>query len=214
MALDLQHFIKLRPFLYHLTGRGNIVYIQQEMALKPSNTLYAESGENGFRGTQRRGPRTLTSGRQLRDQDPLHAGNISFFGGWTLTDLILHLDDQVFFWPGWEHGPVQSGKNHFERYADERPIILRIVTTKLLSENHEISPFFCKYNSGAPRCTYGEGSPRGPQTFLPAEEVLFTPSVVKEVTFRSTVKLPSSVLAAIYPDCNWQPLRSLSLNDL
>jgi hypothetical protein len=214
MPLDLERFSKLRPFLYHLTGRGNIPYIQEDMELKPSNTLYAASGENDFRGTRRRGPRMLKSGRQVRDQDPLHPGNISFSGGWTFADLILHLDDHVFFWPGWERGPIQSGKNHFERYAAERPTILRVATTELFRGNRDIPPLFCKYNSGAPRCTYGKGSPRGPQTFLPATEFPFLATDVKEVTFRSSVKLPSSVQATSYPNDSWQPLKTISLDDL
>jgi hypothetical protein len=209
MALDLEKFVKLRPYLYHLTARSNIPYIQKEMMLKPSNILYAESGELGFRGTCRRGPRQLRNGRLLRDQDRLHAGNIKFSGGWIFVNFITHLDDHVFFWPGTELGPVPSGRRHFERYAQERPIILRITMTDLLTANRGTSPLFCKYNSGAPRCSYGSKSPRGPDTFLPAETFSFAPTDANEVTFKSPVKLPSSVQAACYPSGSWKTLNTL-----
>lgn len=214
MALEIEHFVRLRPYLYHLTGRNNIKYIQQEMILKPPNILYAESGEINFRGTHRRGHRFLTNGRQIRDQDPLHSGNISFSGGWGLKDLITHLDEHVFFWPGWEHGPIQSGKNHFQRYAGEKPIILRVKTREILDENIMLTPLFCKYNSGAPRCTKGKGSPRGPETFLPAAEFPFPPTNIIEVTYRSSVSLPAPVQVISYPNDNWQELRKVALNEL
>jgi hypothetical protein len=206
MALDLVKFIRLRPHLYHLTARENIPYIQKEMVLKSSNTLYGEANATELRGIRRANHQILKTGRRTRDQRPLHAGNISFSGGWTLTDLVLHLDDHVFFWPGWEYGPISYGKNHFDRYAEEKPIILRVSTKELFAENPGAPPLFCKYNSGAPRCTYGEGSPRGPQTFLGAGEFQFSTSEVREVTFRTRVALPQSVQAVAYPRSNWQPL--------
>ena len=214
VGLDLQHFSMLRPYLYHLTARVNISLIRAAMALKPSNVLYTESGESAFRGTRRRGSRTLKSGCQIRDQDPLHAGNISFSDGWDLPKLISHLDDHVFFWPGWEHGPVLSGQNHFQRYAAERPMILRVATTDLLYENRETAPFFCKFNSGAPRCTKGKGSPRGPLIFLSAREFTFSGSDVKEVTFKTIVKLPASTQVVHYPRGNWQPLTHIRTENL
>ena len=130
------------------------------------------------------------------------------------VDFVSHLDDHVFFWPGSQDGPVPSGRRHFERYVKEKPIILRVTLTDLLAANRGTSPLFCKYNSGAPRCSYGNKSPRGPETFVPTSKFCFTPTEVNEVTFKSPVKLPSSVHAASYPIGGWQPLKSLSLDDL
>ena len=171
MPLDVNHFIRLRPYLFHLTARNNIVYIRQDMLLKPSHTLFNEAGEATNNGRVRRGPRWITIGSRtvhIRDQDPLHAGRIAFSAGWTLQDLLKHLDNHVFFWPGCSHGPVSSGKNHFERYRNEHPVVLRVVTRELFEANHQAEPLFCRYNSGAPRCTMGKGSPRGPTIFLNA----------------------------------------------
>ena len=214
MALDIDHFSKLRPYLYHLTGRGNIVHIQKDMALKCSNTLFAEAGAIALSRTVRRGPCLLRIGErqvQIRDQDPLHAGKIAFSGGWELPDLVEHLNKHVFFWPGWDGGLVTSGEHHFERYSEEkpRPIILRVAVKELLSENTGTKPFLCLYNSGAPRCTQGHGSPRGPSTFLSADTFDLPPSRVVEVTFRSTMKLPLSVQAAASLEGPWQRLMDL-----
>lgn len=213
MALDIRHFVRLRPYLYHLTAQRNLVHIRKDMLLKPSNTLFAEAGETALSRTVRRGPRVLSLGDrqiELRDQDPLHAGKISFLGDWTLEDLVSHLNNHVFFWPGWEHGPVLSGKNHFERYADEKPIILRVKIIELLQANNGIQPLFCQYNSGAARCTKGRGSPRGPQTFMAADYFHLPPTRVVEVTFRSTVRLPVTIEAKTYPNNHWHPLGEFS----
>src|SRR6185369_8448183 len=135
MPIDIHRFAKVRPYLYHLTARGNVPYIQQDMVLKSSSTLYAEAGKDDLSRQVRRGPRQLNIGQrivQLRDQDPLHVGKITFHDGWTLETLVSHLDDHVFFWPGSEIGPVLSGRNHFARYVSERPIVLRVATEQLV----------------------------------------------------------------------------------
>lgn len=180
------------------------------MLLKSSNTLYSEAGENGVSHQVRRGPRYLDIGQrsvQLRDQDPLHAGKISFRDGWTLDDLVRHLDDHVFFWPGWDHGPVLSGRNHFARYAAEQPVVLRVATAELVGANPGNNPLFCRYNSGAPRCTQGYGSPRGKGIFLRADDFPLSPSNVVEVTFRSSVVLPISMQKSGSLSGPWEPLR-------
>lgn len=210
MGIQIQQFIRLRPYVFHLSAQRNLPFIQRDMVLKPANTLAIDAGEGPLMGKQRHGIRTLKCGRQLRDHDPLHAGNISFLNGWTtLSHLVSHLDNHVFFWPGWDHGPIQSGRNHFLRYKSERPIILRIRSADLLASNP--MPLFCKYNSGAPRCTGGKGSPRGPDIFLPANKFPFSVTNVTEVTFNSSVELPASVQAAIYPSKKWQPLGLLTI---
>lgn len=212
MALDLEHFKKLRPWLYHLTSRENIGFIRHGMTLKPANMLYRESGEHEFIGTHRKVHRPLRSGKKIRDQYPLRAGNISFTNGWALKDLIFHLDDHVFFWPGWESGPISAGRNHFERYAAENPIVLRVPTSALIAANAAVVPLFCKYNSGAPRCSYGHGSPRGPDTFLPAALFPFSSTDVKEVTFRSAVALPPVTQIVAYPANNWMLLSEFQID--
>jgi hypothetical protein len=119
----------------------------------------------------------------------------------------------VFFWPGWSRGPVSSGMNHFERYRSERPVVLRVATGELFEANRRGEPLFCKYNSGAPRCSMGNGSPRGPTVFLNAAQFDASPSSVVEVTFRSAVILPPSVQAAGSLNGPWEPLKSFTSED-
>jgi hypothetical protein len=176
--------------------------------------LFAEAGEGRLNRTVRRGHHVVNIGErhiQIRDQDPLHAGNITFSDDWTLEDLVEYLNHHVFFWPGWQHSPIQSGLNHFARYSKECPIILRAKATDLFTANIATEPLFCRYNSGAPRCIDGYGSPRGPETFLPAAQFHFPPGRVVEVTFRSAVRLPPSCQAAVSLQGPWTPLRDLRL---
>jgi hypothetical protein len=215
MPLDLKHFADLRPYLYHLTGRENIAYIQEDMVLKSANTLFADAGQDQLRKIKRTDHTVLTIGKRrvpVRDQKPLYEGKIAFAMGCTFEDFVFHLNERVFFWPGWENEPVLSGRNHFKRYALERPIILRVGFGQLVAANQAVEPLFCKYNSGAPRCINGKGSPRGLQnTFLQAEAFHFPPGNVVEVTFKSRLRLPPSVQAAYYPACHWQPIKSFKL---
>ena len=97
---------------------------------------------------------------KIRDQQPLHAGNISLEGDWSFEDVIESLNDRVFFWPGRNGGPISYGERHFERYADEQPAILRISTADIFVANAGTDPLFCRFNSGSPRCAKGFGSPR------------------------------------------------------
>lgn len=96
----------------------------------------------------------------------------------------------MFFWPGSEHGPDDYGVRHFEAYAAENPVMLRVAFDSLLERNPEQTPLFTKYNTGSPRYSQGRPSPRGPETFLPAKECAFPPSKVVEVTFLESVMLP------------------------
>ncbi len=209
MAFTLEHFATARPFLYHLTSRQNICHIQSDMMLKPSSALYSEAGQSVTARTIRRGHRLIRIGErsiELRDQDPLHAGNIAFSDGWDIGTLVRHLDDHVFFWPGLEDRLVNAGQRHFERYGHENPVILRVAFQELHGTNNGVEPLFCQYNSGAPRCSRGNRIPRGPDTFLAANRFPLPPSRVVEVTFKATVRLPPSIQAGLNPSGPWQPL--------
>src|SRR5262249_9745681 len=126
----------------------------------------------------------------LRDQGPLHQGNMRLPKGYTLEDFIESLNRRIFFWPGTAMGPISYGVRHFERYEGEKPVILRIHLDTLLKRNPDAIPRYCRYNSGSPRCSNGKKSPRGPDTFVLAAEFNETPSKVVEVTFESELALP------------------------
>src|SRR5262249_48751140 len=119
----------------------------------------------------------------IRDQAPLHRGNMELQDGCTYEDFIESINGRIFFWPGTATGPISYGVRHFERYRNEHPVILRVSLQSLLVENPAVTPKFCRYNSGSPRCSNGYKSPRGPKTFVSAQEFDGTPSNVVEVTF-------------------------------
>lgn len=139
-------------------------------------------------------------------QAPLYEGSIEFQGGWTLGDFVRELNRRVFFWSGWERGLVESGKNHFGRYQQEGPTVIRVRFDTLRGRNAELTPYFCKYNSGGPRCYRGKGSPRGPDTFSSAEHCQSKRSDVVEVTFLEPVALPTNVEVSDHIAGPWEPL--------
>jgi hypothetical protein len=139
----------------------------------------------------------------LRDQAPLHRGNLILPSGFSFEDLVEHLNRRIFFWSGTARGPNSYGVRHFERYKQEHPVLLRIGFRSLLLANPRAEPLFCKYNSGAPRCSYGRKSPRGPHTFLPAAVFSGTPGQVVEVTFCSEIELPTDTELGRQPTGPW-----------
>tara|TARA_R110002110_G_scaffold305022_3_gene519121 strand:- start:339 stop:932 length:594 start_codon:yes stop_codon:yes gene_type:complete len=181
--MKLIDFIKLRPFSYHLTSSENFARIRTERRLRPAIEFI---GRDWLR--RRRNNNLRTNLAIVRDQAPLHAGSILFLSNWELADLVEHLNNHVFFWPGTESNPITAGKNHYGRYSNELNTVLRIPTEELITTNP--APLFSRYNSGAPRVSGGKYSPRGPRTFLPAEDFIETPGKVKELVFRSSVTLP------------------------
>lgn len=196
MAFTLPQFESARPYLFHLTAREHLGALTDARQLVPASLmLEAANAARWHREKRRNHVRIRVSGRDidLRDQKPLHQGNVALAAGWTFEDLLAHLNRRVFFWPGRSSGqPIAYGVRHFERYASERPAILRVCTTDLFTLNQHVVPEFCKYNSGSPRCTNGRPSPRGPDTFLPCDEAPFTAGSVVEVTFPAPIRLPDS----------------------
>jgi hypothetical protein len=164
------------------------------------------AGEVRLLASRRRTGREIAIDNEMihiRDQAPLHEGNIRFGDGWSLSDLVSELNQRVFFWPGSGGGPIAYGVRHFERYLTERPVVLRVSLPNLLDCN-PVTPLFCKFNSGSPRCSGGLGSLRCSDTFVTADRATFTPSGVVEVTFLDAVNLPNNVLVADSPQGPWR----------
>jgi hypothetical protein len=209
MAFTVEEFARLRPYLFHLTSRANVARINRTRALDPAATILKASG-NQMMLKARRGTsiQAKVNGEvvHVRDQHPLHAGNIAFQGSWTFEKLVQEINERVFFWPGSEWWVISYARRHYNRYAAEKPVVLRIPVAELLSRNAGSDPLFCKYNSGSPRWTSGKASPRGPDTFVKCAKASFRASGVVEVSFRSTVKLPGRVEIANSYDGKWRPL--------
>jgi hypothetical protein len=167
------------------------------------------SGRNDLLRARRPEPVPVNIGDSviwIRDQGPLHRGNARFPNSYTFEDLIESLNRRIFFWPGTAARPISYGIRHFERYEEEKPVILRIHFDTLLQTNPAAIPRYCGYNSGSPRCSNGEKSPRGPDTFRLAKDFDGTPSKVVEVTFDSEIRLPVNTEIGKQPNGPWKIL--------
>ncbi|CAG1010985.1 hypothetical protein PHYC_03975 [Phycisphaerales bacterium] len=198
MPLASVRFASLRPFLYHLTARRNLDRILAgPRLLAPTMDLLKAAGRLELLRQRRRAHVPIVIGGQtvvVRDQAPLHAGNIAFQDGFALEDLVEMLNLLVYFWPGAEDGPIIYGSRHFQRYQDEDAVVLKIPLLSLREANPLLCPQFSSCNSGSPRCNPVRGkAPRGPRTFLPASSFEGTASDVVEVVFAQAVLLPGDV---------------------
>lgn len=207
----LAEFIALRPCLYHVTARSNVEEIGRRRVIDSVAAIAEAAGVEHLIRTPRRQSHTVTLGGRsvvVRDQKPLHERNIAFEGGWMMADLLEALAERVFFWPGRRDGPIRHGRNHVKRYQREGAAMLRIDTASLFEAAGDAQPQFCRFNSGSPRCSPGRHSPRGPGTFVAADEADFCPSQVVEVTFRRRAILPPHRVEwrAADPTSLWQPL--------
>lgn len=209
MPFTIDQFIAARPYLYHLTSRLNRERIRRTKRLHPSSHILAVGGQECLLTVRRRQHvEVQIDGEpvQVRDQAPLHEGNIAFNGGWTFASFIQDLNSRVFFWPGTADRAIDYANRHFARYVDERPIVLRLPVSAVVRRNPGLEPMFCKFNSGSPRCSYGNKSPRGPHTFVSCSDAQFNRGQVVEVTFRGTLSLPDECQYADSYDGPWLPL--------
>jgi hypothetical protein len=209
MAIAIDRFVEQRPFLYHLTSQTNVGSIRATRVLESAERLFRAAGRSDLLKTRRREGLEVAIGTttvHIRDQSPLHAGNMRLETGWTLDDFVLHLNEHVFFWPGRDGGPISYGLRHYQRYELDQPVMLRIPTGALLRTNPSTVPLFCKYNSGSPRCHQGRKSPRTRRTFLPADAAEFGVTQVVEVTFPGAVRLPRETEFGPTPIGPWESL--------
>jgi hypothetical protein len=205
----VQAYLKARPYLYHLTDSSNISRMARTGCIAPAIVLFERAARPDFLRRKRDTHERIRIGRDvivIRDQAPLHKGNLSLPAGYTFEEFVESLNSRVFFWPGTAPSPISYGIRHFERYKNENPAILRLTFASLLLANTLANATFCRYNSGSPRCSYGARSPRGPQTFVPAAEFEGTPSQVVEVTFASELALPADTEVGSHPSGPWRPL--------
>lgn len=190
MAFCIKQFKKIRPYLFHLTSERNVPRILKSGCIQSTASLVKLARENISLRDKRKEIVPITIDGEiieLRDQAPLYEGKAKLLDNWNFGDLVEFLNNRIFFWPGNDQGPVLSGKNHFFRYKEENPVVLQIETEVLFDANPKNGPFFCKYNSGAPRTTMGQGSPRGTCTFVDATLATFLPSQVVEVAYLDSV---------------------------
>jgi hypothetical protein len=207
MPFEFSQLAAIRPYLYHLTATQNLAAIVKELELRCARTQLERAGKSHEVSIKRQDHIELpfkSGTARIRDQKPLIEGAIAFEEGWDLARFVAHVNEHVFFWPGGPSGPVRSGLNHFDRYRVEGPAILRVRTESMLGANLK----FCRYNSGAPRCSGGKYSPRGSRTYLPAREFPGIASEVVEVVAVGACILLGSVEVSFSPTGPWRPLDS------
>ena len=195
MALDLKAFVALRPYAYHLTSASNLASIRESGQLKPAADLLEAANANEWLNRRRPDCIVVKVGRQevvIRDQRPLHRGNLLLEAGFLFEDFVRLLNSHIYFWPGTAEGPNDYGRRHFARYEEESPAILRVPTADLLRANQDLRPRVCRFNSGSPRCVGGKRSPRSPRTFCEFSDFAGTASQVVELTFPAPITIPES----------------------
>ncbi len=207
MAVDLARFTILRPFLFHVTARENLLPLQHTRQLEPAAALIRRAGRTDILGSRRRRAVDIeVDGFRiaLKDQAPLIFANAELAGGWTPEDFVAHLNEHVYFWPGREEGPVKHGARLLDHYAADAPLVLRVPTPSLFITNPSVTPLFCEFNSGAPRMQHGKKVSRGPHTFSTAEAFPRSAADVVELVFQSAVRLP--VETEVWLGGTWAPL--------
>ncbi|HWB15177.1 MAG TPA: hypothetical protein VG538_02125 [Vicinamibacterales bacterium] len=195
MPLDVNAFVRMRPYAYHLTAETNLDVIKRGGWLHSAAVLFRKTGEKGLvcwpRGDNED---VLVDGNwiRIRDQKPLQRATPLLTGGWTMGALVQAINTRVFFWPGTKERPIDYGRRHFSAYAATRSLLLRVSTKALMEANADATAEFCRYNSGAPCPFDAMHSPRGPDTFVQAPDFDGPPSKVAELVFPTAVRLPQS----------------------
>jgi hypothetical protein len=205
--MDIQDFIKKRPYLYHLTDRSNLPLILKAKELWSTTAIVTsflpKKDAYTFLREKREKHTTIFDGKlnyKIRDQKPilmtvlersLSEGNAG--------DFIELLNKRVFWWP-----TLSRLNRHYNTYANEKPVILRVKTDEIFEINDNIE--FCHLNSGATRCHpkyQGNAPTRGKNSFLSIENYNKDIASVAEVTFVGTCKLPQNVWVGSQPDGKW-----------
>jgi len=211
--MDINHFITLRPFLYHLTDRenfknliknGGVLFSTKELVQRSS---LPDEEKKEFIIKRRPKHEVLNADGMfisIRDQRPISISNLEkcIPKDWTVGDYIKLLNKWVFFWP-----TLHRLTSHYTRYSSEKPIIIKIDTSSLFTIND--NPKFCRLNSGATRSNVaynGAPPPRGYDTFLNVYDYSFSPSTVAEVTFADSCTLPNKVHFGGKPEGPWKDL--------
>jgi hypothetical protein len=208
--MDINQFIKQRPYLYHLTSETNAKSIIARKKLFSANHLIELSkseADHVVKRQKRHQHYKLTiEGEEylLRDQRPISEKALSkcLTDGWSVGDFLFHLNNRVFMWP-----TLDRLLKHFNRYEQEQPVIFRFSTESILHANPHVK--FSRLNSGATRANShlgGKAPERGPNTFLSADHFPFSVRAVAEVTFEDFCTIAGDFGWSTYPTSVYKPL--------
>ncbi len=167
-------------WLYHFMCSKKRGIIKRPRVLFSAARSLEAFGMSEEKTRKRNSPLCFLDGRGLRDQRPLHEGNIAFAPKFDMPQLLSLISEHVFFWPKFK-------KNFAKRYGDNWLIRCRLADLEKVNPGNPAR--CCRYNSGAPRCSGGRKSPRGPDLFEPLANV--PRRKVVEIVFRGSVSLPN-----------------------
>jgi hypothetical protein len=207
--MQIEQFIKLRPFLYHLTDRRNLDNIFQTKMIYSTIDLVKKSNlseveQKVLLMNKRKSHSAIPLGDRIiyiRDQNPILENNLkkTLTKGWKVSDFYMLLNSRVFFWP-----TIDRLNRHYKRYLNEHPIILRVKTSEIIELN--INPEFSRLNTGATRSNakWNGGPPaRGENTFYRMDKYPHANGSIAEVTFVDFCKLPKDVYFSNSPLGPW-----------
>src|ERR1044072_7187388 len=128
--MEINNFVRLRQYLYHITDERNLNSIVQQGKLlstvKIANSVELENRE-AFLRTRRVGHKIIGNKNKIysiRDQDPLFKNIVikNLEKGWTFEDFVFYLNSHVFFW-----ATEKDLRTHYKRYENQNefPIILK-----------------------------------------------------------------------------------------
>src|SRR5882672_8653746 len=118
MPVLVDRFLRLRPFLYHLTDTRNVRRILRTRRIESAAHLLRLARRTDLVRERRRAHVSISvDGEEIaiRDQAPLHQGNMALADGCTFSDFVALLNERVFFWPGSADGPISYGVRHHGR---------------------------------------------------------------------------------------------------
>lgn len=211
--MEIEKFIQDRPYLYHLTSKGNAKKIINQKRLFSTNRLIDLSGNADYQKIKRErriGHKEIIIGNEsffLRDQRPISELALSkcLTHKWKVADFLEHLNDRVFMWP-----TLDRLWRHYDRYAGENPVIFRFPSNEIIELNAQAK--FCRLNSGATRANSylgGKAPDRGPNTFLKAEKYDLPVGSVAEVTFEGECDINCKIYTSSTPDGNFKLIKLL-----
>lgn len=200
--MNIEKFLRSRPYIYHLTHHDNVASILESRRLESTVNLAEKinlAGREAFLQGRRAINQVIANEQHsfvIRDQAQINSALENCLVNCTREQFIYLLNTKVFFWP-----TIKDVSGHFSTYMEEGPRILRFRTADVLALN--APPMFCHVNSGSsrPHPAYGgRPAPRGMNTFAAAENFDYIPSKVREVTFDRICLLPENVAIADRPD--------------
>jgi hypothetical protein len=212
-GMNINAFIVVRPYLYHLTDRANLDHIVHTQSILSTKRIIEISGiQNGesFLRSQRSKHEIIPVGDKnikIRDQRPISIKALSkcLADDWNPADFIEHINKRVFFWCS-----LDRLLRHFNRYIKEQPKILKCRTKDIIDRNGG-KVEYCGIDSGSTRPNYrlgGSGEYRGPDTFLPYHRYNQAPRSVVEVTVLEYCDLPSEFYVSDSPRGPWQKIKN------